>query len=1453
MNARSALVAEHLKPGGSARTDHSVSVAPVTAGRVFRRLLALLAAGGGALTSPLAAAPPTPYNPAPVETITDVRQFWALKATAGDREYPVRATLTINYYDTDWHILYVDWHGTGAFLKDGGRHLPFAAGQRIELNGFARPREEQILWEKTKIDLLADSAPTPPRLLTDIIEDASKIDAQRVELAGLVAEQEEVDPNHVRLVITAANWSIVGEVHVRSDEPVPQWQGAFVRIKGLFSVKQDATRAGVIYELWVNQPSDVTVSSWLQSDPRFTSPTVPIEELASYPPAEFVHIAGTFQGAQPGKSITVRDQTGQIRLMSRQPHQLNKGDPVEAIGRPTGTGLDLALREGVFRPLHPPAQAPANASVGLAKLRVADQIRALSPEEAERGYPVQLNGLVTWSDPVTRTFFFQDASGAAKVVLPPDGSIPTPEFKASVLVSGATRAGEFVSEVRASAVAHGPGSPLPSAQSITLEQAMTGVDYAHWVETRGYVRSATADGPQTRLELTTASGEFVALAPPLEHPGDLVGALVQFRAVCDVIVNDRRQLVGVRFLIPAPDFVQILEPAPTDPFATPIRPIGSLLQYGGATELNHRVQVSGVVVLHQPGSLLYVQDGRDSLLVLSRQTDALQPGDRVNVVGFPGHSGWRLMMRDAVYRRTGRGPEPTPQPLEAIEPARIELDGQLVHVRGRLFNFSRIGAGTRLQLQAGNSLFEANWPAGDLPGLEAGSVIELSGVYRVELDEYLKPRSFTVNLRTASDVRVVDRPSWWTATRILWATAALLAFGMLSVAWSLALARKNRLLHHTQQALNESNTALEARVAERTRALRLEVAERQHAEEELRTILRTTIDGFYMVDPAGRILETNESYCAMIGYSREELLKMSITALDVIDTDEVIRARIQQIRSLGYVRFETKHRRKDGQVIDIDASCKFLEGGEGKLLAFMRDITERKQADERLRKQVELLDSANDAIYVRALDHTVTYWNKGAARLYGWSAAETVGHKITELGLVDPAGFSTAHAVLLAHGDWSGEVHKTGKDGKERVVYSRWTLLRDEHGHATEVLAINADITDKKKLESQFLRAQRMEGIGMLAGGIAHDLNNILTPIMMSTTLLRDAVHDHENRQLLDAVQSSAQRGADIIRQLLTFARGQPGVRAPIPIRRLLREMETLIRETFPRNLRLVVTVAPELWPVVGDATQIHQAIMNLCVNARDAMPDGGMLTLAADNDTLDAASAALMPDAKPGPHVRLCVTDTGTGISPAHLDRIFDPFFTTKEIGQGTGLGLPTVLGIVKGHGGAVRVVSQVGQGTTFELYLPASPEAKAAATPEREERLPHGHGELILLVDDEVAMRRSAQHVLEKFGYRVLDAAEGEAALALFVRHRAEIKAVLTDMMMPGMDGPKLVHALRQLDARLPILGMTGLIEQVAFKGLEGLDAVPLLAKPFEAEKLLVALHQTLAAANPTTGPAN
>jgi PAS domain S-box-containing protein len=634
----------------------------------------------------------------------------------------------------------------------------------------------------------------------------------------------------------------------------------------------------------------------------------------------------------------------------------------------------------------------------------------------------------------------------------------------------------------------------------------------------------------------------------------------------------------------------------------------------------------------------------------------------------------------------------------------------------------------------------------------------------------------------------------------------------------------------------------------------LDITERMRSEKELereRNLLRTLIDhipdSIYVRDTANRFLIANDAVARRMGAAGPEAL-LGKTDADFYPAEqaacfaaadgEVLAGR-ELVNREENIIFPGGERRV---ILTTKLPLLDARGAVTALVGIGRDITEWRQAEEQSHKQAALLNAATDAIYLRTLDNTVTYWNEAAALLYDRPPAEALGRKITDLIHTDRTAFAAAQATLLEQGHWSGELIKTSKLGKELVVFCRWTLLRDEQGQPKEILAINTDITEKKQLENRFLRAQRMEGIGLLAGGIAHDLNNILTPILMTMPFLRETVNDPESGQMIDTVEDCARRGADIIKQLLTFARGKPGTRAPLPIRHILKEMDKLIRETFPRNIQSHVILPEELLPVLGDATQIHQAVLNLCVNARDAMIDGGSLTLAAESVFLDEAFAAITPEAKPGVYVCVSVSDTGTGIPPEHVDLIFEPFFTTKEFGKGTGLGLATVLGIVRGHGGFVRVHSLLGRGTTFEIYLPATPEAKGSAVTDNKPLPPRAQGELIVVVDDEASVRMVVQRTLEKHGYRVLTTDDGAEALALISQNGTTVKAAITDMMMPGMDGPTLVHALRKFSPQLPILGMTGLGEQTGVKGLADLHLPVLLTKPFAGSELLAALHAAI-----------
>jgi PAS domain S-box-containing protein len=632
------------------------------------------------------------------------------------------------------------------------------------------------------------------------------------------------------------------------------------------------------------------------------------------------------------------------------------------------------------------------------------------------------------------------------------------------------------------------------------------------------------------------------------------------------------------------------------------------------------------------------------------------------------------------------------------------------------------------------------------------------------------------------------------------------------------------------------------------------------SEARFRTMMEQAADAVFVRGESGRILDANRKACQSLGYTREELLTRNIWEIDPDAFEAGKNDLWGQIVAGESFTFESRQRRKDGTIFPVEVTLGSVRLPLGPaVLGLVRDITERKQAEETLRASEEkykrLIETTRTGYVILDDRGCVADANLEYVRLTGRSRLdEILGHSVLEWTAPhDLPRNERAVKECLEQGFLRDfKVDYVSPAGRVIPIEINGTVLC--MAGSVRILTLCRDVSEKKQLEAQFLRAQRLDGLGSLAGGIAHDLNNILTPILVAAPLLRAAAREVESRNMLDTVQGCAQRGADIIRQLLTFARGQPEVRVPLPVHHLLHEMEKIVMETFPRNLRLEIAVPHERWLVHGDVTQIQQALMNLCVNARDAMPGGGTLTLAAENIMLDAAAAARMtgakPDAKPGDYVCVSVADTGIGIPREQLDRVFDPFFTTKEIGRGTGLGLSTVLGIVRGHGGFVRVDSRVGQGTRVELYLPAAREAPATSVPAPETPLLRGHGELILVVEDEAAVLSLVQCVLEEQGYRVLAATEGAEALALVARHRAEVKAVLTDMMMPGVDGPTLVHALRHHAPRLPILGMSGLGERAGAKGLDGPGAPEVLAKPFTVEALLGAVRRTLTSDTPDGG---
>jgi len=595
------------------------------------------------------------------------------------------------------------------------------------------------------------------------------------------------------------------------------------------------------------------------------------------------------------------------------------------------------------------------------------------------------------------------------------------------------------------------------------------------------------------------------------------------------------------------------------------------------------------------------------------------------------------------------------------------------------------------------------------------------------------------------------------------------------------------------------------------------------------------------------ITSWNKGAEKIFGYTADEMVGTSIMRLIPTGRRNEEEQILEKIRSGESVEhFETVRQTKDGRLIDVSVTASPIKDASGKPVGVSkvaRDITERKRAAEQIAEQAAFLDKARDAIVAVDLEGKILFWNKGAEHMYGWTREETVGRKMSELLGGDPKKLEEAMEVMIKQGEWRGERQHLNKDRRELTVEARTTLIRDKEGQPEAMLVIITDITEKKKIEAQFMRAQRMESIGTLAGGVAHDLNNILAPIMMSIDILKSMSTDPQALGILETLEVSSKRGADIVRQVLSFARGMEGERVEVQPKHLLKDLEHIIKDTFPKDIRLQFSIPNDVWTILGDPTQIHQILLNLCVNARDAMPQGGSLQVGVENCVLDEHYAAMNIQAKAGRHVIISVTDSGTGIPPELIDKIFEPFFTTKELSQGTGLGLSTVMAIVKSHEGIVNVYSEPGKGTTFKVYLPAMGVLSEGRKGQAEQAsLPRGNGEVVLVVDDEASILSITSQTLQAFGYRVLTAADGADAVAVYAGHKSEIAVVLTDMMMPVMDGPAMIHALMRINPVVKIVAASGLNANGTVAKMSGLGVKHFLTKPYTAGILLKTMRSIL-----------
>lgn len=627
----------------------------------------------------------------------------------------------------------------------------------------------------------------------------------------------------------------------------------------------------------------------------------------------------------------------------------------------------------------------------------------------------------------------------------------------------------------------------------------------------------------------------------------------------------------------------------------------------------------------------------------------------------------------------------------------------------------------------------------------------------------------------------------------------------------------------------------------------------RESEERLRVLVESSIDAVLVTVPTdeGRILAANAAACAMFQLTEEEMKRCGRSGL-VDATDPRLRPAMEERTRTGRFRGEITMVRANGERFPAEIAAAVFHMSDGTECSSMviRDGTERRRAEQALRHSEERyrLMFDNNPLPMWLFDCEtlrILAVNETAVQAYGYSREEFLAKTVLQLQPdEDQARFRDFLRTVRHSPQNTAEWRHLRKDGSVIPVETVSRPLVYENREARLVIA--SDISEKKQLQERFLRAQRLESLGMLAAGIAHDLNNVLAPIVMAVPILQQRVTDPRDQRLLAALEHSGERGAGLVKQILGFAHGIGGEPRLVQVKHLLRDMGHIVRETFPRSIVLEEEIPTDLWPVTANPTQIHQVLLNLCVNARDAMPDGGTLRLLGQNCLMDAITARQVEGVAPGRWLKISVEDTGCGMTPDVKARMFEPFFTTKGEGKGTGLGLPTVLGIVKSHHGAIELETRPGEGTKFRIYLPVAA-AVSAAPAVAPTAAQDGHGECILVVDDDAAIRDICASVLIQHGYRVLTAGDGSEATDVFARHAGEVKVVITDIDMPVMDGMMLARVLLKMNPDLRVAVATGLEKTAAgtsrLRGLTEIGVRKMLNKPFTVEELLTAVKDLLA----------
>ncbi len=1257
--------------------------------------------------------------------ITSIREFRAATLKPGESERTVQIYGTVTYADPTWKSLFVQ-DDTGAVSLDFPRHrLAIVPGDRLLIEGAATPRSATNLTLELREVVLRvlGRGKWPKPMPTDAVGlFLPQNNCRLVEVSGVVRSALELGRLQLQLETGGKQFPVWVRHYQTSD--LDRLLDAKVTLQGVCNHERDAAGRVAGVSLFVVDFKSIKVDRLGPEDP-YQEACTPIASLRARSQVgsgqKRVRVQGAVVDQSLGESLRIRDDTGEMLLITPQHTPLIRGDRVDVVGFPDGKGESMTLEDCQYRVVQRSssgAVTAAQADLSLPTLHSLREVLALSRDEARKRYPVRAEGVVTHFDPRWKQLFIQDGDQAICVEV---GDLPLQlESGQRVEISGATKPGGVLSMLTPALVQVLGTDKLPEPIRMTYQQGINGDYDCRRVKVKATVQSVDVGEDHINLELSAWDGRYFCSI--LQTPGSLfyqslANAVVEVEGICVLNVNESGNPAGITIAVDRERDVTVVERAPADPFALVTQEIEDIVRFLPGDVASRRLKVKGIVTLWRPGGELYLQGPRAAIFARTQQAGPLEPGDEIELVGYRVQGGCVPHLENAEFRILNRGERPEPKQLRPMEALAATNHGLLVRMEAYLVEDVPFSASPQFTLESGQSLFKAAIEHSESsqrpPSWRAGSLLSLTGVLYLQADESRNPKTIRLLVPSLADVEVLSTPSWFTRQRVTGLLVLLFLGVMLSLAWIAALRR--RVSHQTElirQRL-ESEAAMEKRLA---------------------LVWETSADGMRLTDEAGTTVQVNGAYCRMVGKTRQEL---------------------------------------EGHPFSVI----FREEDAGPALTDYRESFARR---------------------------TLPFRQESAALLWD-------GRKV----------WFDSSSALLEHADSPPLLLSQFRDVSERK------LAEDE----------------KEKLQDQLLQARKTESIGRLAGGVAHDFNNMLQVILGNTSLaLQETPPESRVHEELCEIQRSAERSAELTRQLLAFARKQAVSPKVLNLNNTVSGLIKMLQRLIGENLQLAWSPGGNVWPVKIDPAQIDQVLVNLCVNARDAMPGVGRISIETANVHLDETYVRTHPECVPGDYVMLVVSDTGPGLDPQAREHLFEPFFTTKELGKGTGLGLATVFGIVKQNLGLINVYSESGKGTTFKIYLPrtegtAVSAHEASVTPS----LPNG-SETVLLVEDEEQILNLGKRILQQRGYQVLAAQSPKEALELARKYAGRIDLLITDVVMPGMNGKEL---RRQIDVIQPgirciyVSGYTA--EVIAHDGLLEGD-VHFLQKPFTLRTLTEKIRETL-----------